>query len=441
MNQKALPRQAIVLSPDPATLREISEGLKGVGIEPFFTNNLVEAIRKLGESNCQFFIADIRLQNPNALDVLVKLRQAAPGMYRALYLQNSASDVLHQALTKARLDPCGIFEAPFKAEDVVAFVDQLESRKQERKLSQQLGLSEEDTAQLELNYEARDMVREVARVMGIMIKVRDLRLPIFSWVAQSIQENLKEKEGLLDTLQHICRMDPGIAARILRDAHQTGAPPVHSIREALKHLDLEATRERVLHWAEEDQLEVRVEALQDIGQDLWVHSLTAAHGAEIMAQRMMAPNVDDYYLMGLLHDLGKWLIFELLEKGYRKAMWTQRMANATFIQELMDRYHTSLGARLLELWGCSTALRDVCLLHNQKDNLEQLPEAVLITYVSNMLTRRINASLKPANEEEIRTHLDIIRTALNVGADTLQSVEVDLQTALKQICFNFSLNA
>lgn len=422
----------------------MAQNVHSSGTRAYMARNSQDAIRELGQGDYAMIIVDARLKMPPALAFLKKLKEVRPNLARGLYLGTEPQASAKGLAKKAGIAPCAVFGETIDADMIEAFLTEFQKESSEATIGAQIGLSADKSADLQLDYEAKDMVAEVQRVLNIMLDRPDLHFPIFPWAQGEIEKAINAGAGNLDALIHAGSVDAGIAARLMRDAirekNAWHEPPV-SIREAIDMLGVQAVLDRLKAWLEADIAQSRIESLQKRVGTLWLHSLATAYGNEMLAQRMLLSCTDHYYLAGLLHDIGKWAIVEGLEEGYKKALWTNRMVNDAFVDELMERYHCRMGAYLARKWGLTVDLAEAVEKHNSDAEVQACSEAVIITYFSNTLTQKIGCSIKEYDKESNPLNRDDICRALNINTETRQIMEDNMKAAVTQLRAEYALGA
>ena len=111
--------------------------------------------------------------------------------------------------------------------------------------------------------------------------------------------------------------------------------------------------------------------------ELWRHCLAAAIAAEIIAGAAAGIDPDQAYVCGLLHNLGKLALWQVLPKSCRRVLQAARDANANiadFEREILGVDHTVVGRRLAEMWRCRRPSEQAAWLHHQPP--ASLPDSV-----------------------------------------------------------------
>jgi len=164
---------------------------------------------------------------------------------------------------------------------------------------------------------------------------------------------------------------PGLAARVLYTAWQQGIDPEDlgfSIQRMLEKIPVDLLRDMVLSGRvyRKDQGE------EDDGapsrQDLVLHSLAVAHGARRIAEASpLRIHPDQAYLAGLLHDLGKLALQEVMPRGLgrlvqqaRSSGWACHVAE----REELGTDHAALGRLLAQKWHLPSSIETAIWLHH-----------------------------------------------------------------------------
>lgn len=134
--------------------------------------------------------------------------------------------------------------------------------------------------------------------------------------------------------------------------------------------------------------------------DLWKHSIAVGVITRILGSKLGIKNVENYFISGLLHDLGKLVFYKIFGEEYAKIL---RYAYDNFeeIRDLEKKTfgitHEIAGEILAEKWRFSSAMRDVIKYHfffrrnNQDDTL------IACVHLANMLAIAMNLGNSGSN--------------------------------------------
>jgi putative nucleotidyltransferase with HDIG domain len=119
---------------------------------------------------------------------------------------------------------------------------------------------------------------------------------------------------------------------------------------------------------------------------LWLHSLRTAIAARAIAlhERLPAPRVDEAFLTGMLHDVGR-VVFatRMSETG-----GTELSSSADTMMQV-DKHHAEVGAYLLGLWGFpSHIVAAVAQHHTPSQRADAGLDLTVIVHVADRLVHR-----------------------------------------------------
>lgn len=122
----------------------------------------------------------------------------------------------------------------------------------------------------------------------------------------------------------------------------------------------------------------------------WQHSLTAAVMAREIAERMRYPHIEEAYLAGLLHDVGRLALLAAAPSEYALNFLAQDDEILCAVeQRTLKITHTEAGAWLVERWNLDSFLADSVLYHHEPAaRLESAHPLVRIVLLAHLLSSR-----------------------------------------------------
>lgn len=187
-------------------------------------------------------------------------------------------------------------------------------------------------------------------------------------------------EDLVSLVQH----EPTYAARVLVMANSAAirrSTPATGITEAVLRLGANTTSRLVTALSV-----VRVFVPSNSWErSLWVHAITVASLSRALAERadLGGYRPDDAYLCGLLHDIGRFILFQEAPEALRRveeAEWSNPADLVRAEAEICGFDHTKLGAMAAQRWGLPESVVDVIRRHHQRqtstDPLSKLIDVV-----------------------------------------------------------------
>jgi putative nucleotidyltransferase with HDIG domain len=204
-----------------------------------------------------------------------------------------------------------------------------------------------------------------------------------------------QKSGADDELAALVRLDAALTARLI--SHLADSRGEGAIWPSLHAPPAQAFRAVVF------SVQPFEAGSQDDGEstdwlELWRHCLATAIAAEMIAAALPGIDAREAYVCGLLHDLGKLALWQVLPKSCRRVLQAARDGNgniADFEREILGVDHTVVGRRLAEMWRLPASVQQAVWLHHQPP--ASLPESVA--------NRRLVAAIRLADALAYETRL------------------------------------
>ncbi|HKJ63836.1 MAG TPA: HDOD domain-containing protein [Desulfopila sp.] len=125
-------------------------------------------------------------------------------------------------------------------------------------------------------------------------------------------------------------------------------------------------------------------------REFWWHSLLCATMAKRIARMIEFANVDEAYLSGLLHDIGRIVLLSTFPQEHETILEkTENSENVLWAEkQLIGVTHCEVGAWLVRKWQLTSLMADAIKYHHQP--LERIAESfplIKIVYFANLLTQ------------------------------------------------------
>jgi signal transduction histidine kinase/HD-like signal output (HDOD) protein len=124
-------------------------------------------------------------------------------------------------------------------------------------------------------------------------------------------------------------------------------------------------------------------------KQFWYHCLLCATMAELIAKQTSYGSPDEAFLSGLLHDIGKLVLWVNFPKDYAEVLRSSEDKAALLEQEQrrLGATHPAVGAWIIERWHLQSFMADAVLFHHEATEqvLDALP-LVKIVFLANLLS-------------------------------------------------------
>ena len=182
-------------------------------------------------------------------------------------------------------------------------------------------------------------------------------------------------------------MDQSLSAKVLKVANSAyyggrAARSVTSVHHAIVIIGFDTVKEIVLttsffHTFKDSE---EVEALKP----LWQHSLECSFIAKRLAWVYRYEGLDEAYLAGLIHDIGK-LVIQQYFPDYNRLIQSKTEAGSDFLraeQEVLGMTHAEIAGRMAEQWNFDESLVEA-IAHHHDENWKLNPKLGRILFYAN----------------------------------------------------------
>jgi HD-like signal output (HDOD) protein len=111
---------------------------------------------------------------------------------------------------------------------------------------------------------------------------------------------------------------------------------------------------------------MRTQKFRALVENLWRHSISSAYAAEFMSKILKLDLKGDPFLLGLLHDIGKLMLLQIIADMESKGKFNGGI-HPIMLVNILDDYHCQLGAKLLEKWKFAECYIHTALHHNSPE--------------------------------------------------------------------------
>ncbi len=263
------------------------------------------------------------------------------------------------------------------------------------------------------------------------------RMPTFPQSVQRIISICSDINFSTRELVRIIEHDPVITLKILKlvnSAYFGLSKKITSIKHAVVYVGINTIKNVAIAITAIGILPNVKQA--GVDRDAFLnHSLTTATLARLIAQRFGVPEsrLTDFFIAGLLHDIGVLLTAQLVQEEYREVIDKVRLDALPLHlaeQQVLGFDHAQMSALLVERWQFPEVLTDCIRNHHRLDELEQTSLLQRVVFTANQLSKQLQqGEERLSNPEPIP---DSVREWLGEPLESLAESLEDLPEELEK---------
>jgi putative nucleotidyltransferase with HDIG domain len=210
------------------------------------------------------------------------------------------------------------------------------------------------------------------------IRSHIVRMSGLSTTAMKVLRICNEPSVCANDLNRVVGLDPVLTGRILQlinSAYYSLPSKVNSLTRAIILLGINTVKNVVLSFAIFETFSKR-DAFRVISSDeFWAHSLSTAVTAKLLAIRQGIPRAEqeDFFVSGLMHDIGKIPLNQLFPEAYREAAQqaeSSQIGMRLAEEERIGTDHCQVGLMIARKWQLSENLADALAGHHSNDDAD-----------------------------------------------------------------------
>lgn len=247
-------------------------------------------------------------------------------------------------------------------------------------------------------------------------------------MALDLMVKMNNPDTTVDEIEKFIDTDPALVSYILKITNSLIfglGEEAHSVGRAITLIGMANLKSLLTSYSL--RLLCKTITHADAQQYLWEHSVAVAVFSRLISMKIFKSEQPQAYLLGLLHDIGKIILFMHNEKGFLQSLETGIAKNMDFVRaekELFGFSHVEAGYFMVGKMGFSKKMKDAILFHHNPEFGPADDTYTWIVSLSNELAHHIYDNKKI----DIRRYLKKI----NLSEDEFREVVEAAQRQVQQ---------
>jgi two-component system chemotaxis response regulator CheY len=389
------------------------------------TDNGSSALEMIKQGNYDLIISDWNMPKMSGDELVREVRSTEKDKdtpFLMLTCRQHKEDVV--SLLKAGAN--GYVVKPFSTKDLA------------KRISRLIFTHPEETAATEDDYTKDKRIVSLVKILkgelekssfDIMEK-NHLDLPILPVVGNKIKQILQDSNISIDDVVRFSEKEPVVSFNILsiaNSASYAGWDRYDTLEQAALRIGIQTAVDIVSAAVKYGMAVMKGGRYEEIFKTLWEHSLACAHCSRHIADMLKLKEPDKYYLLGLLHDIGKVISLRLL-MDLSKNMWV--FQDDKLIPTINEIHHV-IGAFEMKKSNLSKEFIEIASQHDSEDIFPDTPKEMLVIHFSNIFTREMGFSLIKGDGQDAGD----IESAkfLDLNPSQIESIKENLTSFMEEI--------
>jgi putative nucleotidyltransferase with HDIG domain len=217
-----------------------------------------------------------------------------------------------------------------------------------------------------------------------VLKDGKLELPVLPAAASQVVQLCGDEHCDARKLTEVVTRDPAMAGNLMRLANSpayAGSVPIVSLQQAISRLGFGKIRELALIISCQGKI------FKLPGHEAWVayqfrHALAAAGFAQEIA-RHLRQNVEEAFLCGLLHDVGRPVLLQTILDLHDDC---DCKPNAMAVTVAINKLHSHVGSEMVKSWALPVRLAETIHHHHKPEGATTAAQTATLTCLADDLS-------------------------------------------------------
>lgn len=241
------------------------------------------------------------------------------------------------------------------------------------------------------------------------------QLPPFNRTGLAIQQEMAKPDPDMQVIEKQILRDPAVAGQLLKVANSSfyrGMIEVTTVRNAMVRLGLAEVSNLVTLLTQKQSFSTQDPFIREYMDQLWIHSVACALGAKWIAKECRLPSkMNEAFFAGLLHDIGKAFLLMAISDLKKNGQLGDTVPQS-FIEEVLETQHQSIGAQLLKTWNLPEIYCTVAE-HHHDENMDGQDIVLIMVSLANKVLAKAGIGIMHTPDIDLATSPEAIQLDLS----------------------------
>ena len=221
---------------------------------------------------------------------------------------------------------------------------------------------------------------------------REIRLPSLPKIQTKFREMIATG-AVFKQISNLLKKDVAISVELIRmsnSAFYRGIEINKSLDQAISRLGYAAAEQVVKEMLNREFYSMKTKKYRRLIERFWKHSLACAYASEFTADFVDHNLSEDLFSMGLLHDIGKLALLQIISEIERRDRSKRVISEEKLVNTIND-HHCFFGAKIMEKWKYAKSYIDCAQFHGnlEQEEEEDLSTELLIVHFANLMAKSL----------------------------------------------------
>ena len=256
-------------------------------------------------------------------------------------------------------------------------------------------------------------------------------LPTLPKIYTALLRVMNDPNTSVDEVSSLISQDQSATVQVLKTVNSPFfglQAEIDSVKNAIIHLGFNEIKNLVFALSMIKTFSEKDSSTAFNVRELWKHSLAVGVGTRLIGMSVGVKNKENYFLSGIVHDIGKLFFLQYFEEDYKDTVEEAIEKHIPIEEAEFDMFgisHTIIGDLLAEKWKLPQSIRVPIKYHNVGLIEDKFDIQVACVHVANIMARALE--LGHPGDNMVHKPNALIWDKLNLGKNALTDMSKHLQ--------------